>query len=438
MTHDTYPLCAAVAPRQILPSSPPCRALAVGLLSLLAAAGCGGSGEDDAPPPAPGQGIATPVGEAVDAAVITTIGAAGGELESADGMVRLQIPAGALAADQVVGVQRITNLAPGALGEAWRLTPEGVTFATPARLTFHFTPSGIGGSAPELLRIASQDSQGYWALHEDVTLDAEEGTVAVSTRHFSDWSLVTGALLSPRSATIKPGEQLPLTLVVCERVPRDDLLAPLIAECRPSQVIRSLTRNWSVNGVPGGDGTVGTVVVQENRSAVYTAPAIAPQPATVAVSTQYSSLQGALVTMVADVHVQSGVCTPAAVGEPCFFDLIEFNGKALPYDDLPRESWENPESIVSGRLSLRDSDGNGDGTWSLRVHWVEERLSGPLEQFEQLAGDFTSTAGGHLQFTVLGGATFTGTIAQGEVTLTGYPFTSPNASVQAQLRLRQP
>lgn len=424
-------------PRLAARSSPLARCMAAaGLLALLTA--CGGSGNDDAPPPdEPATAAPTPVGEPLGIADRATIGPAGGTLESSDGRLRIDIPAGALASEQEVMIQPITNLAHGASGPAYRLGPEG-EFAVPVRLTFYFSPEDVRGTAAGMLRIASQDDAGFWELHEDATLDADEGTIRIDTRHFSDWSLVSGALLFPASATLKPGDTLPLSVVTCDRVSRGDLLAPLLAECRPSQVIGNLTRNWAVNGAAGGNAQVGTITLEENRTARYTAPAVAPQPPTVAVSTQYTGLQGELVLLVADILVQSGICTPESVGLPCRFELLEFNRKTLPYDDLPREDWENPESVVAGRLSLQDSDGDGTGTWSLRIHWVEQRMAGPLEQFEQLAGDYTSGSDGNLQFTVPGGATFTGQIAQGTVSITGYPFSSQNANVQARLRFRQP
>jgi hypothetical protein len=41
---------------------------------------------------------------------------------------------------------------------------------------------------------------------------------------------------------------------------------------------------WSVNGVAGGDATLGTIMVNSPTSAVYTAPAAIPSPATVTVT----------------------------------------------------------------------------------------------------------------------------------------------------------
>jgi len=420
---------------------------------LLVLAACGsssdGGGGSTHPDPVPGpqpvptpepdvKAVATEVGSPLEMETTEAIGPAGGVIESADGALRVEIPAGALAAEQTVSIQAISNFAPGKVADAFRIRPEGTTFALPVRLTFHFTPEQILGSAPELLRVASQNRDGFWELHEQVQIDADAGTVSVDTNHFSDWSLVTGALLSPRSATVKVGETVPLTVVVCERVqPDDDLLAVLAAECRTSEVIRNLVRNWSVNGTPGGDGNIGTVSVLEDRSALYTAPAQPPQPNTVAVSAEYTTLQGGLVLLVSNISVQSGVCTPPGPGEPCSFELVEFNGQALPYEGLPHDPWENPEVLKSGTLALQDFDGDGAGTWSLRHVWVEKRPSGDLEKFSQLAGDFTSEASGKLHFTILGGPAFDGALEQGVVTIADYPFSTTNVTLSAQLKLRQ-
>jgi hypothetical protein len=392
------------------------------------------------PPPddeEPVTAAPTPVGEPIGGAVTKVIGAAGGVLESDDGALRIEVPAGVLADDQTISIQPIETHAHGKIGGAFRIGPEDVFFSGSVRLTFKFAPEQIAGTAPELLRIASQHRNGYWGVEDEFELNIDERTLSVETRHFSDWSLVTGALLSPESATVRPGETVTLTVVICERARSDDLLAPLIAECRTSEVIRNLVRNWSVNGTAGGDGAVGTVTVQDDKTALYTAPAAVPQANPVAVSVEYTTPQGELVMLISNIRVQDGLCNAPNEFEPCRFNLVEFNGQALPYNDLPREEWENPESVTSGRLSLWDSDKDGDGPWSLRHVWVEAKQSGDLEQFMQLAGDFTSDAAGKLNFTGPDGVTFTGTLHDGAVTLTDYPLTTKNASVLARLKFEQ-
>lgn len=433
--------------------------LIAGLLLVLAGCGGGSSSNDDppgqnppptqGPPPAPppppppppqeepAEPVATEVGTPLDEAVTQAIGPAGGILESADGFLRVEVPEGAFTSEQIVGIEPISNHAHGKIGGAFRLSPEGVTFARPIRLTFYFTPEQIAGTTPQLLRVASQTSDRFWELHEQLTLDADEGTVTVETTHFSDWSLMSGAQLTPGEAIVRPGQTVSLSVVVCERVQPDDLLFPLVAECQPSTVISNLVRNWSVNGVTGGDGTVGTVAAQEDRTALYTAPASAPQQNPVAVSAEYTTLQGELVTLVSNIRVQSGLCTPASPIEPCYFNLFEFNGEGLPYDRLPRESWQNLETVNSGRFQLQDYDGNGEGNWSLRIVWVETRTSTPLERFEQLGGEFTSTPDGQMRFTLPSGTTFTGRIQGNTVSIEDYPFSTRNVSLPVQLRFRQ-
>lgn len=265
--------------------------------------------------------------------------------------------------------------------------------------------------------------------------------MSAEVEHFSDWSLVTGAQLSPHTATVSPGERAEIKVVVCEYedADPDDLLAPLAASCRASEVFRGLVKDWSVNGTKGGDAAHGTITVQEDKTAVYAAPSSVPTQNPVAVSTEYTSLAGESVTLIANILVQGGLCAGATPAAPCKFELVAFNGKALPYKDLPREEWENPEQVTAGSLVLDDFDGNGEGRWSLRQVWVEERPVGDLEHFTQSAGEFTTDASGKMLFTVMGyDETFTGSVMDGNtILLEGYPFSTSNATLDAQLTLKR-
>jgi hypothetical protein len=75
-------------------------------------------------------------------------------LQNDDNSVRLEIPAGALGADTEIGLQRISAEAPGATGEAIRLTPEGLQFNTPVTIRVTYDSAMVDGSAPELMTIA--------------------------------------------------------------------------------------------------------------------------------------------------------------------------------------------------------------------------------------------------------------------------------------------
>lgn len=411
------------------------------LSTAVMATSCSASSNDgDAqagPRPASVEATPTPVGDDDGDAVSIAIGPDGGTLTSADGMLRVDVPRGALDSERVLSIRPITNHAHGKIGRAYRLSPDGVTFSVPVRLAFTYTPDEIAGTAPELLRVASQTDTGHWSLHDDVTLDADASTVAAHVRHFSDWSLVTGALLSPGSAIAKPGESIALSVIVCERAPPDDdFLAPLIAACRPSEVFSGLVRNWAVNGRVGGDGSVGTVTIEEDRKARYTAPQTVPSPNPVAVSTEYTALDGAIVTLVANVTVQAGPCFKSNPFEPCRYELVTFEGQGLPYENLPREDWENPEVLMSGLLTLHDSDANGEGTWTLLHVWIEKRPVGDLEQFVRLAGEYTTDSAGRMRFTALGGSSFEGTMQGRRVILNDYPFSTKHTAFAANMTLQ--
>lgn len=270
------------------------------LLTLLTA--CGGAGQPR-PQPAP-EPTPTPVGAPIGAPTTQIIGAAGGTLALPDGSVKIEIPAGALSKEEAVGIQEITNHAPGRAGKAFRLTPEGIPFAKPVRLTFSYTDEEILGSAPQFLSIAYQDSKGVWQMYRKPTRDLAAKTVSVETTHFSDWSKVEGAQLQPLQAKVKVGQTVQLKVVSClppEQDP-DDLIVPLPGgannEC--GYAIAALTaKNWSVNGIAGGNIGVGTVAAsgaKADGTALYTAPAKKPSKNPVAVSVEvYDPLEGNLI-----------------------------------------------------------------------------------------------------------------------------------------------
>ncbi|WP_373044333.1 hypothetical protein [Vulgatibacter sp.] len=409
------------------------RAPLLALVLLLAACGSdGGDGADAAPLNTPAR---TPVGTPTGDAVAATIGAAGGTLETPDGAVRLEIPPGALSSDEEVSIQPITAEAPGAIGGAFRLRPEGVTFAQPVRFTLAWEDDEVAGTAPALLQIASQEAEGSWRAYEASAVDEASRTVSVDVEHFSDWSLVAGAVLSPQQATVKVGQNLELAVLICERVSDDEtLLTSLVAKCQKSEILARFVGNWSVNGVPGGDATAGSVSKQADSTARYTAPGAVPSSNPVAVSAEYTGLEdGVKAILVANVTIEPAPCGGNDPLEPCRYELAKFEGQSLPYEDLPREEWENPERVVDGALTLDDFDGDGEGTWMVQYTWIEERDHDELEHVVQVGGYYEPGTGGSTSFEALGGPTFQGTIDDDEVQLTGFPFYTSNATLDVAL-----
>jgi hypothetical protein len=136
--------------------------------------------------------VATPRGPAidpVDPTFATTIEPAGASVSHPAGGLTLSVPAGAVSAPTQLTVTPIANTARGAIGPAFRLGPEGATFAAPVTLTFAAPASYPVGTSIAGVGIEYQDARGFWHRAEPVTRDAVAKTVSVSTTHFSDWAL---------------------------------------------------------------------------------------------------------------------------------------------------------------------------------------------------------------------------------------------------------
>lgn len=275
------------------------------LLALSACSGPSGGGPAPTPPgqeaPAP-----SPVGTPTAAPIQTVIGAAGGTLSTPDGAVRLDIPAGALSADQTLGLQPITRTAPGGTGQTYRLSPEGLTFATPARLTFTYIDEDIQGSAPEALSIGFQDKQGVWQYVRKPTRDLAAKTVSVETSHFSDWSMLEGVQLRPLQAEVEVGKTLQLQVLSCVPLDADDEDELLPSSMCAATTAASTARGWAANGLAGGNASVGTVADLGNSEgkAIYSAPARTPARNPVAVSVNVLTKSLGNVTLVSNVQVR--------------------------------------------------------------------------------------------------------------------------------------
>jgi len=232
-------------------------------------------------------------GSVSGAPVELVIGPAGG-LVSAK-RLEIVVPAGALAADTTISLTPITNTAPGGRGEAWRLGPEGTTFASPVTVRTNYEDVDVAGGAEEVLGIAYQDASGIWVMPGEQTRDPVARKVEVKTTHFSDWSLVVGAQLRPPSARVKTKATKALLAKQCFIAPvklpglAHDETEPYYVgiDCDDEDGLAPLpvtVSEWAVNGVVGGGGATGTISGTALGTGTFTAPDTKPSPDTVAVS----------------------------------------------------------------------------------------------------------------------------------------------------------
>ncbi len=232
------------------------------------------------PPPStdvpnnPGTGVGQPLGEVIS----LSIGPEGGSLTSADGAVKLVLPAGALTKTTTISIQSITNHAPNGLGVAYRFLPDGTRFAKPATLTFQYDSTTVTNPDPGVFGVAFQRTDGRWFRQPGATTDTVRHQISVPMPHFSDWSAYELAKIETMSVDGGPakgtyldfGASNPLEVAVA-------ILEPLNQNgSEASLVVNTIT--WSVVG-----GSANGQIKGEGATATYTAPGKYPpqNPATV-------------------------------------------------------------------------------------------------------------------------------------------------------------
>lgn len=300
------------------------------LLATVLLCGCG----DDGSPAGPDPGerptpTPTAAGSPDGAPSAAVIGPAGGTLAASDGLFRLAVPAGALAADTEIGVQPITNTAWGGCGKGYRLTPEGLRFSVPIDLVFALDDSLLAGCDPSLADVALHRPDGVWGVLKHRTVDLEAGTVTATTTHFSDYSMIEGVQILPARAQVQTGGSVALSVRFCSRdtfEDGEDVLAALLITCESELAPLGDFDHWSVNGLPGGNATLGTVSPASGPQATFHAPTNAPTPDVVAVSveTTYEGMHALLVSSIRILGEERWVGTALVYGTDshAFVDVV--------------------------------------------------------------------------------------------------------------------
>ncbi len=226
--------------------------------------------------------VGTPTGPAVTA----TIDASGGTLSSADGILELTVPPGAVSAATVFSIQPITNHCPGGFGIAYRLLPEGITFAQPVTLTFSYADTLVANE--ELLGIAFQGTDKTWFAPKEFSLDEAENKISVQTKHFTDFDLFERMIIVPSEAIVKINESIDLEVIIVGE-PRDTTDDGI--ELVNLNISKTYVSTWQVNGTSGNDAS-GHIVKKDENKATYIAPSVVPDEShnPVAVSATLSNI----------------------------------------------------------------------------------------------------------------------------------------------------
>jgi hypothetical protein len=305
------------------------------LSALLLSVGCGtqdngnnsgGGGNTGGNPVAittPLPTATTAIGAPFDNDTVTaSLDQTGGTLASPDGRLTLFVPAGALSAPATVGVGRISDRMPSGIGAGYRVTltddaTQGkAALFQPLGLEFTLTDAELSGYdlTLENLAVAFQGAGGAWQLSPDAQavplggVRVQSGVrpqgsggakITAKLKKAGDYALATRYKLHPRNGLVRVNDKLLLTILKFAPSGVDPVSG--YANTNVTQIAAS---NWSVNGVAGGNSSVGLLIADSGDSQrTYKAPAKAPIPNPVRVSATVSDA-GKTVTLVSKVRVE--------------------------------------------------------------------------------------------------------------------------------------
>jgi hypothetical protein len=125
------------------------------------------------------------------AATSKEIDGSGGTLAGSDGVVSVNIPAGALGVNTAITIKISDETAPtNGIGKVYTLTPDGVQFTKPVKLSFQYSDKDALTTPPSSMAIAFKKPDNTWQLMPTVELDKVTHTITTETTHFSQWTLL--------------------------------------------------------------------------------------------------------------------------------------------------------------------------------------------------------------------------------------------------------
>lgn len=190
----------------------------------------------------------TPVGQPVQ----KVIGPEGGTLASADGTLKMTIPAGAVSKATTFSMQPVTPTLPGLMGgQSFRLLPEGQPFAQPVTLQYHYEVDSLDGTSAQALFMAYQGSDGYWKALMNTELNETTQTLTVTTKHFSDWGAFAQFSLDATPNVLMPGQSATLSIVgyYGDVSPLDPAGTEVELAQRKTLANPNNIRNWQLKGL---------------------------------------------------------------------------------------------------------------------------------------------------------------------------------------------
>ncbi|MDP4149622.1 MAG: hypothetical protein Q8927_09410 [Bacteroidota bacterium] len=220
------------------------------------------------------------IGKPVGNLATKTIGPGGGTIISADSMMELTFPAGALAVPTEIGIQPVENTSIAGFGNTYACTPDGMRFQKPVQLLIHYTDSAAKGISPRKQTILWQDKTGKWSRVEKVEADSANRRISCVIEHFSGYSAANAGTqfkIIPRNNRVKVNREHVFMLVISGPYPDGKNYASGFDA--NATFWKTQTVEWSVDGIVGGNDITGRIKLfasDQQNAAIYTAPPVVP------------------------------------------------------------------------------------------------------------------------------------------------------------------
>jgi hypothetical protein len=125
----------------------------------------------------------------------TQVGALGGVVRSADGVLELIIAPNALSSPVSFTIEKLEAWPAGALGAVFQVRPTGTTFALPSTVVYHYQTADLGGTPLNRVLLATAIGAA-WAPLAAQSSDAAAQTLSAETTHLSVFGLVDDRVVS--------------------------------------------------------------------------------------------------------------------------------------------------------------------------------------------------------------------------------------------------
>lgn len=308
--------------------------------------------------------LVRPVGAAKGEISSKVIGAAGGVLTSADGQLKIDVPAGALTEDMEISIQPIVQTNIAGIGLSYRLMPHNVIFKKAVTLTFDWNKIATEIGLPQTLGFAYQQEDGVWKYVGASTMDMTQKTVSYETAHFSDWSLMNRLSLEPYEATVEPGNSQSVRALIYTQTTWDDLLTPLTGQAQgsepgypvgmPASLPSKFIDSWELIGP-------GKIVKADISTVTYQAPASVNGSATATVKLKLKAPRAGTYLLLSNLHISGNgwielsIAGSSAVRFPASSAAKSGNKYLL----------SNPENEGGGYFLLSWNGGVGEYTYDI-------------------------------------------------------------------------